>query len=256
VLASVGTVGDAYDNALAESFVDSFKTELIADRVWRTRSQLELAVVEYVASSSSRAGRRDPRLRGCVQASRSRPIRAQLRLDGLRGVGKTVVLNEADIVAREHGWVSSGVLECNEDDELPLLMARLCHRALRRLSTGRRVGGAVKRALGVLRAFTFAMDEHGAWRFNIDADAVTGVADSGDAEADIVELLAEVGAAAAQHGSGAPFLLDELQFLGGRSLATLAVAMHGVSQQNAPVLLIAAAAADAQERQAVYGTSL
>lgn len=49
VLASVGTVGDAYDNAMAESFVDSFKTELIADRVWRSRSQLELAVVEYVA---------------------------------------------------------------------------------------------------------------------------------------------------------------------------------------------------------------
>ncbi len=48
VLASVGTAGDALDNALAESFVDSFKTELIADRVWRTRSQLELAVVEYV----------------------------------------------------------------------------------------------------------------------------------------------------------------------------------------------------------------
>ena len=48
VLASIGSVGDAYDNALAESFVDSFKTELIADRVWRTRSQLELAVVEYV----------------------------------------------------------------------------------------------------------------------------------------------------------------------------------------------------------------
>ena len=45
VLASVGSVGDAYDNALAESFVDSFKTELIRDRVWRTRSQLELAVV-------------------------------------------------------------------------------------------------------------------------------------------------------------------------------------------------------------------
>jgi putative transposase len=48
VLASVGSVGDAYDNAPAESFVDSFKTELIADRVWRTRSQLELAVVEYL----------------------------------------------------------------------------------------------------------------------------------------------------------------------------------------------------------------
>jgi putative transposase len=49
VLASIGSVGDAFDNALAESFVDSFKTELIADRVWRTRSQLELAIVEYVA---------------------------------------------------------------------------------------------------------------------------------------------------------------------------------------------------------------
>jgi len=48
VLRSIGTVGDAYDNATAESFVDSFKTELIADRVWRTRSQLELAIVEYI----------------------------------------------------------------------------------------------------------------------------------------------------------------------------------------------------------------
>jgi putative transposase len=49
VLASVGSVGDAYDNALAESFVDTFKTELIADRVWRTRAQMELAVVEYIS---------------------------------------------------------------------------------------------------------------------------------------------------------------------------------------------------------------
>ena len=48
VLQSVGSVGDAYDNALAESFVDTIKTELIADRVWRTRSQLELAIVEYL----------------------------------------------------------------------------------------------------------------------------------------------------------------------------------------------------------------
>ncbi len=49
VLASVGSVGDAYDNAVAESFVDSFKTELIADRVWRTKAQLELAIVEYLS---------------------------------------------------------------------------------------------------------------------------------------------------------------------------------------------------------------
>jgi putative transposase len=49
VLASIGSVGDAYDNAMAESFVDTFKTELISDRVWRTRAQLELAIVEWVA---------------------------------------------------------------------------------------------------------------------------------------------------------------------------------------------------------------
>jgi putative transposase len=48
VLASVGSVGDAYDNALAESFVDTFKTELITDRVWRTQSQLEQAIVGYI----------------------------------------------------------------------------------------------------------------------------------------------------------------------------------------------------------------
>jgi len=48
VLQSVGSVGDAYDNAMAESFVDTVKTELIADRVWRSRDQLELAIVEYL----------------------------------------------------------------------------------------------------------------------------------------------------------------------------------------------------------------
>lgn len=48
VLASIGTVGDALDNVMAESFVDTFKTELIRDRVWRTNSQMELAVVEWI----------------------------------------------------------------------------------------------------------------------------------------------------------------------------------------------------------------
>ena len=48
VIASVGSVGDAYDNAMAESFVDSIKTELISDRIWRTLTELELAIVRYI----------------------------------------------------------------------------------------------------------------------------------------------------------------------------------------------------------------
>jgi len=54
VLASVGSVGDAYDNALAESFVDSFKTELIKDRVWHSNTRLELAIMQYVAWFNTR----------------------------------------------------------------------------------------------------------------------------------------------------------------------------------------------------------
>lgn len=49
VLGTIGSVGDAFDNALAESLVDTFKTELIRDRIWRSRGQLELAIVEWVA---------------------------------------------------------------------------------------------------------------------------------------------------------------------------------------------------------------
>lgn len=170
----------------------------------------------------------------------SRQFARSFVLDGLRGVGKTVLLNEADVIAREHGWVSSGVVECNEDDDLPLLMAKLCHRALRRMSGTKKLAKGVERGLGVLRAFTFSLDQGGSWRFNIDVAAVKGVADSGDPEMDIVELLAEVGKVASEHGSGAAFFLDELQFLGPRGMALLAAAMHGISQQNAPVLLIAA----------------
>jgi transposase InsO family protein len=69
LLGSVGSVGDAFDNAMAESFVDTFKTELIKDRVWQTRTQLELAILEYVDWFNNR------RLhsRGLAQASRIGP---------------------------------------------------------------------------------------------------------------------------------------------------------------------------------------
>ena len=79
MLASIGSVGDAYDNAMAESFVDTFKTELITDRVWRTRTQLELAIVEWVAwynhdrLASPSATSRQPNLKHSAASTPERP---------------------------------------------------------------------------------------------------------------------------------------------------------------------------------------
>jgi hypothetical protein len=161
-------------------------------------------------------------------------------LDGLRGVGKTVLLGEFDAMARGRGWISAGVVECNEDDDIRGLVAKLSHRALRALSRKRRMTASVQRAFGVLKAFTFTLDESLRWRFNIDLEAVQGVADSGDPETDIVELLGELGRAAAEQRAGVVFLLDELQFLGQGELALLATAMHHISQETSPVLIVGA----------------
>jgi len=48
VLASVGSTGDCFDNAMAESLVDTYKTELIADRVWRSATEVELGTLGWV----------------------------------------------------------------------------------------------------------------------------------------------------------------------------------------------------------------
>ena len=79
------SVGDAYDNALAESFVDSFKTELIRDRVWRTRSQLELAIVEYVAWFNNE---RLHTSLGGVPPAEYEEVRARRRVENLRLIEK------------------------------------------------------------------------------------------------------------------------------------------------------------------------
>jgi AAA ATPase domain len=112
-------------------------------------------------------------------------------LDGVRGVGKTVLLREFNYIAREQGWITSGVVECDEGERLPRIVAKLCHRALRDLDKRWSAGEAIRRAFGVLKAFTLTLGGDGHWRFNIDFDAVKGVADSGDPEVDIVELLGE-----------------------------------------------------------------
>ena len=98
VLASVGSVGDCYDNALAESFVDSYKTELIADRVWRTNAQLELATVAYVGWFNHRRlhssiGNRPP-----VEHEREYWARVALGLEPLPAQAAPTVTDLRDVV--------------------------------------------------------------------------------------------------------------------------------------------------------------
>src|SRR5256714_3759661 len=82
VLASVGSVGDAYDNALAESFLDSFKTELITDRVWRSRNQLELAIVEYIGWYNGARPHESPGYIPPAPYEQQRPLRPTITLPG------------------------------------------------------------------------------------------------------------------------------------------------------------------------------
>jgi AAA ATPase domain len=161
-------------------------------------------------------------------------------LDGVRGVGKTVLLRELNYIAREQRWVTSGVLECDQGEQLPRIVAKLCHRALRDLDKRWRAGEALRRAFGALKAFTLTLGEDGKWRFNLDFDAIKGIADSGDPEVDIVELLSEVGRAASEHGEGVLLLLDEMQFLSKADLGLLSKAMHQISQEVLPVLIAGA----------------
>jgi hypothetical protein len=135
------------------------------------------------------------------------------------------------------------VVECDQGEQLPRIVAKLCHRALRDLHKRWTAGQAMRRAFGVLKAFTLALGEDGQWRFNIDFDAVKGVADSGDPEVDIVELLGEIGRAASEHGEGVLLLLlllDEMQFLSRADLGLLSKAMHQISQEVLPVLIASA----------------
>jgi putative transposase len=97
VLQSVGSVGDAYDNALAESFVDSFKTELIADRVWRTRAQLELATVEYIGWFNH--DRLHSALGYLTPAEHEARWRTHPRLDPLSAKTATAVIEETIVAA-------------------------------------------------------------------------------------------------------------------------------------------------------------
>ncbi|WP_262322542.1 ATP-binding protein [Acidiferrimicrobium sp. IK] len=165
---------------------------------------------------------------------------------GLRGVGKTVLLMELDLLASEAGWATTDVQEVGSQPDFRSTFAQMAARLLREMSRRHRIRDRVERALGVVKAFSVVAP--GGVQLKLDVDAVAGVADSGDPEQDLVELLREIGHTAASVQSGALFLIDEMHNLDAASLAAVCMAFQAVSRDALPVALAAAGLPDLQVR--------
>ncbi len=157
-----------------------------------------------------------------------------LILTGLRGVGKTVLLNEFEARCNAAGWPGE-TRELAEGSDVGHVIARAVRKALMEMNAVKRAGEAVRRALRALKAFTLTLDDIS---FRFDVDALKGVADSGDLAEDMRDLLVEVGLAAQAHGSGFALILDEMQNLSKSDLEALIVGLHRAKQKALPVALV------------------
>ncbi len=165
---------------------------------------------------------------------------------GLRGVGKTVLLMELDVLASEAGWATTDVQEVGSQPDFRVTFARMAARLLREMSRRHRIKRRVDRALGVVKAFSLAVP--GAVQLKLDVETATGVADSGDAEQDLVDLLMEIGEVAKATGAGALFLIDEMHNLDGSSLAAICIALQAISRHSLPVAVVGAGLPELQVR--------
>lgn len=203
------------------------------------------------------AGQRPPELAGrdeqltafdvvLERVARGRPERS-LVLTGLRGVGKTVLLNALRSAAVRKGW-GTGKLEARPDQSLRRPLSSALHQAVRELgpvAAEPASADSITHVLGVIRSF--AQREAGTdaklrdkWSPGIDAPAVRGRADSGDVEIDLVELLTDVGGLAADAGKGVAVFIDEMQDLGAADVSALCAACHELSQNGLPVIVVGA----------------
>lgn len=159
---------------------------------------------------------------------------------GLRGVGKTVLLGEFRQRALDAGWK---VIEVEvtkwDDDQFRRSIARGLRRALHELSANR-VTRLAQRAAGALRSFTLSIDPDGRLTVGLDPDPQPGVADSGDLDGDLADLLVNVGEAAQERATGVALLLDELHFLSPPQMEALIAAIHKTVQRSLPITAAAA----------------
>ena len=159
---------------------------------------------------------------------------------GLRGVGKTVLLNRVRELAVAQGYQAL-LIEAHENKPLPLLLLPPLRQTLFALDRMQNVSQKVKRGLRVLRSFISAVKvKLGDAEFGLDIDPETGSADSGDLEADLAELFVAVGEAAADRGTAIAIIIDELQYMTEMEMSALIMAIHRVSQRSLPLVLIGA----------------
>lgn len=171
------------------------------------------------------------------RAKNGRQAKGQMLL-GLRGVGKTVLLNRIETLAEEEG-VKPILIEAPEGRALPELLVPHLRRLLLQLDRGERVYEHVKRALRTLRSFAAAFRVSvGDLEFGVDPEFGSG--DSGDLELDLADVLRTTAEAAKQRGMAVALLLDEVQYLSERDLGALIVALHKLTQRSLPLVFFGA----------------
>ncbi len=163
-----------------------------------------------------------------------------LILYGLRGVGKTVLLRRIRLDAEDEGYVPVAI-EAPEDRSLPAILGPALRSTLIRMSRGEAAKQALKKALGALASFArSAKVKYQDVEFNVDFEAIAGLADSGDLDTDLTDLLHSVGETAAERSTAVILFIDELQYVPEAQLAALISALHSANQRQLPMTLVGA----------------
>jgi type II secretory pathway predicted ATPase ExeA len=157
---------------------------------------------------------------------------------GLRGTGKTVLLNKIQELAEEHGHLTS-FIEAPENRPLTELLYPKIHQVLRNLSIKEAAKAQAHSAMRALRGFASAFKIN-VGDVSISMDPETGTADSGNLEYDLSDLFVRVGEAAQAAGQAWTLLIDEVQYLSDQGLSALIVALHKVNQKRLPVIFFGA----------------
>jgi hypothetical protein len=171
---------------------------------------------------------------------RSRRPEKSILMTGLRGVGKTVLLNEIERMAQRDGYRTINV-EAHEGKHLALLLAPQLRRLLFELDRMAGAGNKVRRGIAVLKSFIGAIKVSvGEVEIGLDIEPEQGAADSGDLEVDLPDLFAAVAEAAEERGAAVAVLIDEVQYLSRPELSALIMAMHKMQQRQLPLALLGA----------------